>query len=693
MPTDIGSIFPNLFALLVGGGPVEEEGPAGSSSGTLRQSPHGAEPTPSTGDSTVTAKRSPAGKLAASRAGSSAESDPGRLPDQLISAIHLPPALDAGNVRQSSIPESGSLSGGDVEPTSNSAPQWLGQPPSLQITVAPEKTSPLQLEAGLAAQVPGKIARIAKQPGGQAEPAEVPPHSAGLEDRQSRRGSAGSVNLATAAMKVVSTHVPAPQKATASPTGEPPSAVSQEMTVRTDMIPAAPESLTAQHDGATSVEGSDAARPDRKEPGQFLAVPVPLPNRAEAAAEPELGPTDAPTPALVQPNAAPPARRPRSQDREIAVPADGMADRTLLPPVAPPAPNTVPIESSTSPATRTQLPAAPTRRSSGSVVSQVLSLSGQMPRRIESIQPAASTKAPSGSLAENRNPLDSPEVRELSAGAPDGGEVAFVVRTMAVSASEDSVRRESTSNDAVAEGPLRISVPEKQGDFPTPDPLSASENRPSRLAEPIQAPTRAGRERRLETAPFERTETHAAIPTGKTIPITAPDVPTKAEASLEQPKATEAKGVSPKDALEIQTKPEAAKATSVRDMKFEVVGVDRRVEVRLSERHGEMKMTVRTPDGNLATTLRENLPALSARLAESGFKNETWHPAASSTSEWQHTAESSKGGAFQDSNTPPREQHRESQEGSGQHHPKRTQEPLPQQQKGRDFAWLMSSLR
>jgi hypothetical protein len=316
-----------------------------------------------------------------------------------------------------------------------------------------------------------------------------------------------------------------------------------------------------------------------------------------------------------------------------------------------------------------------------------------MPRRIESIPPAVSMKAPSGSLGENRSPAVSPQIQELAGSTPDVGEVAFVVRTMAVPASEDSVRRESTSNDAVAEGPLRISVPEKQGDVPTPDTLAASENRPSRLADPIQTPTRAGRERRLETAPLERTETHAAIPSGKTIPITAPDVQIKAESALEQPKTTEAKPISPKDALEIQTKPEAAKATSVRDLKFEVIGVDRRVEVSVSERHGEMKMTVRTPDANLATTLRENLPALSTRLAESGFKNETWHPAASSTNEWQHTTESSRSGAFQDSNPPPREQHRESQDGSGHHHPKRDQEPLPQQQKGRDFAWLMSSLR
>ena len=128
-------------------------------------------------------------------------------------------------------------------------------------------------------------------------------------------------------------------------------------------------------------------------------------------------------------------------------------------------------------------------------------------------------------------------------------------------------------------------------------------------------------------------------------------------------------------------------------MKFEVTGGERRVEVRLSERGGEVKMTVRTPDANLASTLRENLPALSARLAESGFKSEAWHPAASSTNERRHTAESSAGGASQDANSQPRQQDREPQDGAGQRRPQSPQEPILQKQKGRDFAWLMSSLR
>jgi hypothetical protein len=145
--------------------------------------------------------------------------------------------------------------------------------------------------------------------------------------------------------------------------------------------------------------------------------------------------------------------------------------------------------------------------------------------------------------------------------------------------------------------------------------------------------------------------------------------------------------------MESDARPDAAKAGPVRDLKFEVTGGERRVEVRLSERAGEVKMTVRTADAPLASSLRENLPTLSARLAESGLRSETWHPAASSTGDWRHNDKSSADGASQDANGQPREQGREPQDGAGQRRPKSAQQPIPLKEKGRDFAWLMSSLR
>jgi hypothetical protein len=297
------------------------------------------------------------------------------------------------------------------------------------------------------------------------------------------------------------------------------------------------------------------------------------------------------------------------------------------------------------------------------------------------------------SLAETAVRDADTQVRVLAASAPDRDEIAFAVQMKAMPAPEDAVQRESPVRLAGAEGSPRISDPAQQGDVSAPVPAVASEKRPSLPGEPEVAPARAARERRPEVAPPEGTAPPAATTPGKMIPHVVPDAPARPETVPERADTAAAKPVRPQDALDSESRPEAVKTTPVRDLKFEVTGGERRVEVRLSERGGEVKMTVRTPDTQLAGTLRENLPALSARLAESGFKSEAWHPAASSTNEWRHTAESSAGGAAQDANAQPREQGRESQDGAGQRRPKSPQELTPQKEKGRDFAWLMSSLR
>jgi hypothetical protein len=183
-------------------------------------------------------------------------------------------------------------------------------------------------------------------------------------------------------------------------------------------------------------------------------------------------------------------------------------------------------------------------------------------------------------------------------------------------------------------------------------------------------------------------------------PQASPDAQVRTETVPERLQATEttaAKPVRPQDVMDGAAKPDALKTPGVRDMKFEVTGGQQRVEVRLSERAGEVKMTVRTADEPLANTLRENLPVLSARLAESGFKSEAWHPAASSTNELRHTAESGARGASHDTNqdadAQPRQQDRGASDGAAQRHPKSPQEAAPQKEKGKDFSWLISSLR
>jgi hypothetical protein len=60
---------------------------------------------------------------------------------------------------------------------------------------------------------------------------------------------------------------------------------------------------------------------------------------------------------------------------------------------------------------------------------------------------------------------------------------------------------------------------------------------------------------------------------------------------------------------------------------LKVQGTDNsEVDVRISQRAGEVQMTVRTPDSDLADSLRQHLPELSDRLAQSGVQGDIWHP-------------------------------------------------------------------
>jgi hypothetical protein len=136
---------------------------------------------------------------------------------------------------------------------------------------------------------------------------------------------------------------------------------------------------------------------------------------------------------------------------------------------------------------------------------------------------------------------------------------------------------------------------------------------------------------------------------------------------------------------------------AARNIQLDVNGGDRRVEVRLTERGGLVEVAVRTPDAHLASALREDLPALSSRLAESGFRAETWHPASPGASngpgEWHKLAEPSPGGTTQDPNGRPRQNGGQPQGDSQPRQPKASEQQPDRKNPGKDFAWLMSSLR
>jgi hypothetical protein len=66
------------------------------------------------------------------------------------------------------------------------------------------------------------------------------------------------------------------------------------------------------------------------------------------------------------------------------------------------------------------------------------------------------------------------------------------------------------------------------------------------------------------------------------------------------------------------------------------VTADQRIELKVTEHAGEVKVAVRTADADLAGSLRENLGDLVHKLEQSGFRAETWHPGQSGTTANDH---------------------------------------------------------
>ena len=118
---------------------------------------------------------------------------------------------------------------------------------------------------------------------------------------------------------------------------------------------------------------------------------------------------------------------------------------------------------------------------------------------------------------------------------------------------------------------------------------------------------------------------------------------------------------------------------------------EQRVDVRLTERSGEVLVAVRTPDPQLAGSLREDLPVLSSRLEQAGFRAETWHPAAPASENHLRTAEAHAPNTSSQDQNPARQGEQEQQQPPpGQ--PKSPAAKAATSSQRKDFAWLMSQL-
>ena len=143
---------------------------------------------------------------------------------------------------------------------------------------------------------------------------------------------------------------------------------------------------------------------------------------------------------------------------------------------------------------------------------------------------------------------------------------------------------------------------------------------------------------------------------------------------------------------ETESPAEPAKpSAAARDIQVQVNRGEQRVDVRLTERSGEVLVAVRTPDPQLAGALREDLGVLSSRLEQAGFRAETWHPATPASENPLRTAESHS------SNTSSQDQNPSRHGGQEQQQPPPRQPKTPAAQAAtssprKEFAWLMSQL-
>ncbi len=73
-----------------------------------------------------------------------------------------------------------------------------------------------------------------------------------------------------------------------------------------------------------------------------------------------------------------------------------------------------------------------------------------------------------------------------------------------------------------------------------------------------------------------------------------------------------------------------AAAAPAHQMQFRLAGSERgpAVQVHLRDQAGELRVAVRTADGELAHSLREGLPELVQQLGRQGYEAEVWRPAA-----------------------------------------------------------------
>jgi hypothetical protein len=164
----------------------------------------------------------------------------------------------------------------------------------------------------------------------------------------------------------------------------------------------------------------------------------------------------------------------------------------------------------------------------------------------------------------------------------------------------------------------------------------------------------------------------------------APSRPAESRPADSQPVARPAEIVPPSEVAETPA--------SVRDIRLQFTADEGRIQVRMAERGGEVRVTVHTADQNVAGALRADLPSLSGRLEQAGFHSETWHGSGAQSAEPTLRGESPSGMSQQD--TPePGQQNPGRQQQEQQQERRAAEEKQATTKRSDDFSWLFESLR
>ncbi len=230
---------------------------------------------------------------------------------------------------------------------------------------------------------------------------------------------------------------------------------------------------------------------------------------------------------------------------------------------------------------------------------------------------------------------------------------------------------DSSRTSAAAENSKSSADPDSGDDAPRQPSSAASAARPGRgnSADPEQS----------TPAVADRTVISATSTTGAGDPGAAGREPVSNTVHTD--------GASEAARVPTETLAEApASRAPARDLAFELGGGEQRVTVRIADRGGEIHLSVRTPDADLAGDLRRELPTLASRLEQSGLRPQGWQAGES----WRHTQQPAGTGLAQEGQQHGRPDSRDRRESQARHPDAGKKSDIKKE--GKEFAWFLSSL-